>query len=144
MGQGTLPQFGSFVSLIWVLYRILVFMTSVPPADDAVRLALQLVLERMRQVVREELALRPTPPDHLQFLSLDEAAALAGVSKSTLGRWANRGLLRIAGVRRTRRLLRSDLQQLLLTAKSEELGSTTTEERARDIIQRHVVDGRRL
>jgi|SRR6516162_9119564 len=119
-------------------------MTPAPPNEDAVQLPLQLVLERMRQVVREELALRTAPPDPLQLLSLDDAAALAGVSKSTLGRWAHRGLLRISGVRRTRRVVRRELEQLLLTVSSHELGARTTDERARDIIQRHVVDGRRL
>jgi DNA-binding MurR/RpiR family transcriptional regulator len=118
-------------------------MTPTPPNEDAVQLALQLILERMRQVVREELSLRATAPDPVQLLSLDDAAALAGVSKSTLGRWASRGLLKISGVRRTRRVVRRELEQLLLTVSSD--GSArTTEERARDIIQRHVVDGQRL
>lgn len=119
-------------------------MTPAPPNEDAVQFALQLVLERMRQVVREELALRATPPDPLQLLSLDDAVALAGVSKSTLGRWANRGLLRISGVRRTRRVVRRELEQLLLTVSSDGLSARTTKERAREIIQRRVVDGRRL
>ena len=60
--------------------------------EHAVQLALQLVLERMRQVVREELALRATPPDPLNFC-LSTTRRRWRRLEVDAGRSANRGLL---------------------------------------------------
>ena len=74
----------------------------------------QIVRDEVRAAIDERLAdLRAREPVGEQYLSAKRAAAVAGVSVSTIRRWWSQGKLPVSGRPRLRRVRRSDLEGFL-------------------------------
>ncbi len=108
--------------------------------DEAIRAVLR---DEMRTVVREELRsaldeIRTTArAASEEFLSVKEAATIAGVCPATVRGWLRQGQLRRYGTARLPRIRRVDLMQFLASeAQSRPDRPRSLEEQADAIVQR--------
>lgn len=69
-------------------------------------------LDELRDAFGDLLAARHEPPEPPALLTISDAAAKIGVSRSTATRWADDGRLRTVGPRNARRVPRAELERL--------------------------------
>jgi excisionase family DNA binding protein len=68
-------------------------------------------LDELRDAMAAAFAQRHEPAEPPALLTLTDAAARLGVSRSTVGRWADDGRLRTIGEPKARRVPRSELER---------------------------------
>jgi len=108
--------------------------------DEAMRAMLR---EEMRTVVREEMRsaldeIRTSDPSSTsgEFLSVKQAAALAGVCAATVRGWLRQGHLKRYGTARLPRLRRAELVTFLASPLPSEVPTASIHEQAEAILSR--------